>query len=157
MSKEWFEARKAQLLGASTSAQARVWICPLTNKKFSSENTYRAWTQSKKYRDLVKKSGGPAPEVIVRAAPAAERPQVPAAADGQARVRLLAPTLGPCWLLLSSAALACLVHAREICRSSPQADEDDDASGDWETASDEGSADAQWEEWDEKRCLFCSK
>ena len=51
MTKEWFEARKAQLAGASTSSDVgKVWIDPLTKKKFSTENTYLAHTRSKKYQ-----------------------------------------------------------------------------------------------------------
>ena len=91
VTKEWFEARKAQLAGASTSSDAgRVWIDPLTKKKFSTENTYLAHTRSKKYQvrqlgekdthpchahqlilhaadhqDMVKKSGSPMPAPIV--------------------------------------------------------------------------------------------
>ena len=52
VTKEWFEARKAQLAGATTSTDtgSKVWIDPLTKKKFSSENTYLAHTRSKKYQ-----------------------------------------------------------------------------------------------------------
>lgn len=68
VSKEWFETRKTQLVEASRAAasdERRVWVCPLSGKKFASEKTYNAWTNSKKYREFVKKSGGqkPAPEV----------------------------------------------------------------------------------------------
>ncbi len=38
---------------------------PLTKKKFSTENTYLAYVRSKKYQDLVRKSGQPAPEVVI--------------------------------------------------------------------------------------------
>ncbi len=70
VTKEWFEARKAQLstAAAGTSAAAplqRLWIDPLTKKKFSTENTYQAFVRSKKYLDLVRKSGQLAPEPVI--------------------------------------------------------------------------------------------
>ena len=61
----------------ATSQQLRpcrqVWYDSLTRKKFSSEAKYREATGSKKYQELVRRSGGPAPEPIVtlRKAPAA--------------------------------------------------------------------------------------
>ena len=44
---------------------AKIWVDPLTKKKFGSENTYKAFVNSKKYKDLVKQSGQQAPEPIV--------------------------------------------------------------------------------------------
>ena len=43
----------------------QVWYDPLTRKKFSSEAKYREATGSKKYRELVRRSGVPAPEPMV--------------------------------------------------------------------------------------------
>ena len=43
----------------------QVWYDPLTRKKFSSEAKYREATGSKKYQELVRRSGAPAPEPIV--------------------------------------------------------------------------------------------
>lgn len=67
VTKEWFEARRTQLAGASAAdaASGRVWVCPLTKKKFASENTYLAHTRSKKYQELVKKSERPMPAPII--------------------------------------------------------------------------------------------
>ena len=66
VTKEWFEARRAQLAGASTvEVDNKLWIDPLTRKKFMSENTYLAHTRSKKYLDIVKKSGAPMPAPII--------------------------------------------------------------------------------------------
>jgi hypothetical protein len=62
---EWFEARKVQLSQTSAEATTKVWIDPLTKKKFSSENTYQAHIKSKKYQELVRKSGQPAPAPVV--------------------------------------------------------------------------------------------
>ena len=42
-----------------------MWYDPLTRKKFSSEAKYREATGSRKYRDLVRRSGAPAPEPVV--------------------------------------------------------------------------------------------
>mmetsp|Transcript_7530 Transcript_7530/g.18216 ORF Transcript_7530/g.18216 Transcript_7530/m.18216 type:complete len:557 (-) Transcript_7530:688-2358(-) len=65
VTKEWFEARKAQL--ASMQAQGaqaavppgcvRLWVCPLTKKVFKTEHTYQAHTRSRKYQDVLKKAG----------------------------------------------------------------------------------------------------
>ncbi|GAX79479.1 hypothetical protein CEUSTIGMA_g6920.t1 [Chlamydomonas eustigma] len=66
VTKEWFETRKAQLASGSIAVNvAKVWIDPLTKKKFSNQNTYLAHIKSKKYQDLVKKSGQPPPGPII--------------------------------------------------------------------------------------------
>ena len=82
VTREWYDARaaalKASLTGAgggaggatSSSSRsalvgARTWLDPLTRKKFTSEATYRTFVSSNKYRELVKKSGLPAPEALV--------------------------------------------------------------------------------------------
>lgn len=67
VTKEWFEARKAQLASSATTVGPvqKVWVDPLTKKKFSSENTYQAHVRSKKYQDLVRKSGQPAPAPVI--------------------------------------------------------------------------------------------
>lgn len=56
VTREWFEARKAQLASAQAAGEAgavpaghvRVWIDPLTRKTFRSEQTYQAHVRSKK-------------------------------------------------------------------------------------------------------------
>ena len=72
VTKEWFDARKEQLSTTATSVGPvqKIWYDPLTKKKFSSENTYVAHVNSKKYKDLVKKNGqeAPAPVVTMRRA-----------------------------------------------------------------------------------------
>ncbi|XRB23769.1 pre-60S factor REI1 [Pseudoscourfieldia marina] len=50
---QWFDARRAQLARAQQVAQAQVFVCPLTKKRFQSEATYRAHTQTKKYKALL--------------------------------------------------------------------------------------------------------
>ncbi|PNH04777.1 Zinc finger protein [Tetrabaena socialis] len=95
VTKEWFEARKAQLssTAAGTTAAAGVqqtWIDPLTKKKFNTENTYLVFVRSKKYLELVRKSGQPAPEAVIVTRQAAEAPQ-------QAQQQE-----GGCWLARSS-------------------------------------------------------
>lgn len=86
VTREWYEARAAALkaslasgggggggaAGASASSSsavsagaARSWLDPLTRKKFTSEATYRTFVSSNKYRELVKRSGQPAPEAVV--------------------------------------------------------------------------------------------
>lgn len=69
VTREWFDARKAQLMVSSAASTAvpvtKVWVDPLTKKKFMSENTYNSFVTSKKYLDLVRKSGAPAPAALV--------------------------------------------------------------------------------------------
>jgi pre-60S factor REI1 len=65
VSREWFDARKAQLTSATTTPHQKIWYDPLTKRKFMSENTYRAHVNSKKYQDLVKQSGQPAPAPVI--------------------------------------------------------------------------------------------
>ncbi|KAK9821205.1 hypothetical protein WJX74_010152 [Apatococcus lobatus] len=66
VTREWFDARKDQLQGTASAAVQKTWFDPLTKKRFGSENTYLAHVNSKKYKDLVTKSGAPAPEPIVK-------------------------------------------------------------------------------------------
>lgn len=72
VTKEWFDARKEQLSTTATTVGPvqKFWYDPLTKKKFSSENTYVAHVNSKKYKDHVKKTGqeAPAPVVTMRRA-----------------------------------------------------------------------------------------
>ena len=73
VTREWFEARKAQLAQAQASSAAtaipqgytRVWFDPLTRKTFRSEQTYLAHTRSNKFQELVRKSGAPAPAPVI--------------------------------------------------------------------------------------------
>ena len=89
VTREWYESRKSQLLAASSAAAVqRVWFDPLTRKKFYSENTYLAYTRSKKYADLVRKTGAPAPTAVVTlrqvAGPAEDAAAAAAAAPSSA-------------------------------------------------------------------------
>ncbi|KAL3137679.1 hypothetical protein ABBQ38_004953 [Trebouxia sp. C0009 RCD-2024] len=74
VTKEWFDARREQLsITATVGPVQKFWYDPLTKKKFNSENTYVAHVNSKKYKDLVRKTGqeAPAPVVTMRRADAA--------------------------------------------------------------------------------------
>ncbi len=66
VTREWFDARKDQLQGTASAAPQKTWFDPLTKKRFGSENTYLAHVNSKRYKDLVSKSGAPAPEPVVK-------------------------------------------------------------------------------------------
>lgn len=73
VTKEWFDSRKELLSSTATVGPVqKIWYDPLTKKKFSSENTYEAHVNSKKYKDLLKKTGQevPAPVVSIRRADA---------------------------------------------------------------------------------------
>ena len=45
VTREWYEARKAQLLATSSTPVHKVWFDPLTKRKFYSENTYLAFAR----------------------------------------------------------------------------------------------------------------
>ncbi len=149
MTREWFEEKKTQLTLASSqasSSQTKVWIDTLSKKKFYSENTYFAYTRSKKYMDMVrKKLGGVAPEPLVRV-------------YGQDEV---APsTAGP--KTDGSFAMKKLSQGRMVYGEGDASDEEG-----WETASEEEEDDGEggtegedpsdpstWEKWDVCRSLF---
>lgn len=66
VTKEWFEARKEQLLATAAGAsKACIWVDPLTKKKFQSKQTYDTFVESRKYKELVRKSGNEAPAVKI--------------------------------------------------------------------------------------------
>lgn len=79
VTREWFEARKETLAASTGAPVSKFWTDPLTKKKFNSENTYKAFVNSNKYKELVKQSGKPAPQPAVtlrRAIPAGTLPHV---------------------------------------------------------------------------------
>lgn len=154
---EWFETRKAQLAsisGNTTSPGQNVWYDPLTQKKFSSENTYLAHVRSKKYQELVKKSGNPAPQPLVYLKKQDETAQPPAPAPAPQQVK--APDFH---VKRPSGPSKQEESAQEL--TEPQEDDSD-----WETVSSvSGNADAgeeaqkqkkeeDWEDWDVRRSLF---
>jgi len=149
---EWYEARRAQLTAASAGALQRVWFDPLTKKKFYSQNTYSAFTRSKKYQELVKNSGKSAPAAIVTIRRIGE-----AGADA-APVRPSPVPSAPAGFTVKPA-----VHnaARDAALKSSEdkdQEEDVDSGSEWETASEEememGTGSGEWEDWDVCRSLF---
>lgn len=138
VTKEWFEARKSQLSGAVTSMH-KVWFDPLSKKKFYSENTYMAFTRSKKYLDMVKKSGGEAPDPVVSIKKV----------DGGETVSKQGPRHGGATLKPISGSM--------VDRLMKEQEESGEESDEWETASEEDEEDpSTWEAWDVCRSLFDS-
>ncbi|PNW70351.1 hypothetical protein CHLRE_17g716400v5 [Chlamydomonas reinhardtii] len=170
VTKEWFEARKAQLSSTAASATAaapvqRVWVDPLTKKKFNTENTYQVFVGSKKYAELVRKSGQPAPEpvIVTRQPDGAPQPQE---ADGgsaagppvakPAGFKVVAPSGGlpgvadaemsDAGAASSSAAAAAHGKQQQQTKKGPwrqrkgEEEEEDDEDSGWETASDDEAA-----------------
>jgi pre-60S factor REI1 len=151
VTREWYDARRAQLSAANGAGPLqRVWTDPLTTKKFYSENTYETYVRSKKYTDLVKKSGQPAPAAIIsvrRLNEPAEQPQAPGKAGK------------PAGFVVKPAS-----HGGPAGLGAEDEDMEDGGEGsDWETASEEDEAAAgeggddaegEWEEWDVRRSLF---
>jgi pre-60S factor REI1 len=69
---EWFDARREQLKSLQAQAQShadKVFVCPITNKRFQSEATYYNHTRTKKFSVALKNSGltaAPSPKIIVK-------------------------------------------------------------------------------------------
>ncbi|CAL8468832.1 g8373 [Coccomyxa elongata] len=127
VTREWFDARKEKLASTTGTAVTKTWLDPLTKKKFSSENTYKAYVNSKKYKELVKQSGKPAPEAIVKLR-RAEAPVVSTSAPQQLQ------TKAPYTIKAANGAY-------DMMAASKKQKEDEDLDGydesGWETASDE--------------------
>lgn len=137
VTREFYEARRAQLSAASGAPTQKTWFDPLTRKKFFSENTYIAYTRSKKYQDAVKSTGQPAPPPVITLR------------------RLDHPTSTPPPPPPSTMAV-------DTPPTEPITNDDDAASSGWETASDNDNDDNKgpqesWEEWDVCRSLFDNK
>ena len=147
VSKEWFEARRAQLQNTTNQRPvSKTWVDPLTGKRFGSENTYQTFVNSKKYKNLVKKSGKPAPEAtIVEKEEDVEMNDHSKPTPGY---QLVAPGQGR-------------VLQRNVASAGGHgtaAEEEEDEESEWETASDEDemddSDDVEWIDWDECQSLF---
>uniref|UniRef100_A0A7S0UW75 ZN622/Rei1/Reh1 zinc finger C2H2-type domain-containing protein n=1 Tax=Polytomella parva TaxID=51329 RepID=A0A7S0UW75_9CHLO len=153
VTQEWFETRKAQLLAkpAQETVDEKVWLDPLTKRKFMTENTYSSFVRSKKYLELVKKSGKPAPEPIITEKPKGETVPVASApiSTGTSDVKIVPPSGG---LPMRMYKLAVGDEAAEedysgIRKNAPakkspvllvdENDEDDEDSSDWEVIDDE--------------------
>ena len=65
VTRDWFDARKDQLSSNAGARVEKTWTDPLTKKRFGSENTYQSFVGSRKYEDLVRKSGEQAPKAVV--------------------------------------------------------------------------------------------
>ncbi|GAB4817284.1 hypothetical protein N2152v2_004330 [Parachlorella kessleri] len=177
VTREWYEARKAQLLATASQPVQKVWFDPLSKKKFYSENTYLAFTRSKKYGDLLKRAGGvaPAPIVTLRkleaptqepaaAKPASKPTTVPSAAPAAPTAGAgAAPAVGKGFTVKpavkaagAAAAPADVGRVREVEQALDRAGggeqsgdgSAEDAGSDWETASEEEMQEG-YEKWEE--------
>ncbi|KAL6746598.1 hypothetical protein V8C86DRAFT_1839150 [Haematococcus lacustris] len=152
VTREWFEARKAQLASAQASTATatvppgcvRVWFDPLTRKTFRNEQTWQSHVRSNKYLELVRKSGEAAPEPVISirrvvdaeatqgsAASGISNKAAPTAAQQQQQ-QGSGYTLVPVSKSAGNAKVPAAVSSRDE-------DEEGDDSG-WETASNEDDA-----------------
>uniref|UniRef100_A0A061QV15 Pre-60S factor REI1 n=1 Tax=Tetraselmis sp. GSL018 TaxID=582737 RepID=A0A061QV15_9CHLO len=164
VTREWFEARKAQLAQSEKEredAAEQVWICPLTKKKFNSEQTYLAHLRSKKYRELLKRRGlDSAPEPIVQQGQRRQRQpndtndltQVPA--ERTPSMHKAGYNLKPA-VPTRNGHVAKDTTSRISGTAEPPADaEDAGSSSGWETASEEGEGPGSEIHWDPCQSLF---
>lgn len=117
----------------------KFWIDPLSKKKFLSENTYVAFTRSKKYQELVRQSGKPAPEPLVRIK-AVESEERAAVSSGVGYGATLKPVAGS-------------MVDRLMKNADAVKEEEEEEESEWETASDDEDP-SSWEKWDACRSLF---
>ena len=151
VTKEWFESKKAQLNLASSqasSSQTKVWIDTLSKKKFYSENTYLAYTRSKKYTDLVrKKCGGVAPEPLIKVYTQDEQN---ASAEGAVGTSHRGVSKSDASFEMKKLNKGKMVYDQDMGSESEASE--------WETASEdeeeEGQDPSTWEKWDVCRSLF---
>lgn len=146
VTKEWYDARKTQIEAASSRSLQKIWYDPLAKRKFSSENTYNAFIRSKKYTDMVKKSGKPAPEPVItlKQEDGPER-LVQHKAKKSTSLTESGATLKP----IAGSSMSQLVKEEGL-------EKEDEEMSDWETASEEDEEldPSQWEKWDVCRSLF---
>jgi len=146
VTKEWFESRKAQIEAASSASVQKVWFDPLAKRKFSSENTYLAFIKSKKYLNLVKKSGEPAPPPVIAIKKMDGNGTQKKGATNPSLTKVPA-TLKP----ISGSTMSKLLQ-----EDMEEDMEDVDEESEWETASeDENEVDpSEWEKWDLRISFF---
>jgi len=146
VTREWYDARKSQIEAASGKNLQKVWFDPLSKRRFSSENTYLAFTRSKKYQEMVRKSGSPAPEAVITI----RRDENNKAQDSVGRQQGVSTTSGAVMKPISGSSAARLLKNSEVSDSMEIEDDSE-----WETASEEEEEDtSSWEKWDICRSLF---
>lgn len=148
VTKEWYDARKSQIEAASSKNLQKVWLDPLSKRRFSSENTYLAFTRSKKYQEMVRKSGNPAPDPVI----SIRRDEDNKAQDTGGRQQGVS-TSGAVMKPISGSSAARLLNNSEVSNDMEMEDDSE-----WETASEEeeeGEEDtSSWDTWDVCRSLF---
>lgn len=147
VSKEWFEARRAQLQRSSEQRPLqRTWLDPLTCKKFGSENTYLSFVNSKKYKAMVKRSGKVAPQAIV-----VER------SEDEPEASTL-PKIGPTYHTVAPGQGRALQRGQLETHRREDDESREESESEWETDSEgdemDGEEDDKWIDWDVCQSLF---
>lgn len=148
VTKDWFDARKAQLSTAAAAPHTKVWYDPLTKKKFMTQQTYQAHVNSKKYQQLVRDSGEPAPAPIIMVRQLQQQPEVQDsnnAAGGSSSTTTGTAAAAPGGGAQKPAGFTVKAPARPsgsgaAANGAAEADEDGDESSGWETASESDAA-----------------
>ena len=158
VTREWYEARRAQLSAAASGPLQRIWFDPLTKKKFYSENTYEAFTRSKKYQELVKKSGKPAPAAVVTVRRLHTPPPISTASAASAAAAAESTKNNDQQAPTGYTIKPAVYRPSATATPEHEGEEEKEEGSDWETASEEEmegvDAKEQWEEWDVCRSLF---
>eukprot|EP01024_Parvocaulis_polyphysoides_P005698 TRINITY_DN11423_c0_g2_i1.p2 TRINITY_DN11423_c0_g2~~TRINITY_DN11423_c0_g2_i1.p2 ORF type:complete len:471 (-),score=101.47 TRINITY_DN11423_c0_g2_i1:775-2082(-) len=160
VTREWFEARKSQLeqLEAArgiAGSHKKIWVCPLTKKKFQSLNTYNTYRKSKKFQDLMKKQGiESVPEPIVKVLQLENQDE---GVKQKKNINKSGEVKGSGFAMKPVATGTANTDVEEEINEEQEEEEDVEEEG-WETASDEEEGDgmdaSNWEEWDVTLSLF---
>eukprot|EP01025_Chloroclados_australasicus_P038959 TRINITY_DN4020_c0_g1_i1.p1 TRINITY_DN4020_c0_g1~~TRINITY_DN4020_c0_g1_i1.p1 ORF type:complete len:432 (-),score=29.62 TRINITY_DN4020_c0_g1_i1:297-1592(-) len=163
VTRTWFDARKAQLeqlevARGTHGSSKRVWVCPLSQKKFMSSNTYYSYAKSRKFKELMKQEGVdeiPEPIIkIVQQQQSHDSVQKDRTVSNKSReVRGSGYVCKP--LYPSYRNTEDVATVQECQYNGEEFDQNDE---DWETASEEelnNVIDASnWEQWEVTRSLF---
>ena len=177
VTREWFELRQAQARAnearrdEEAAGGGRVYVCPLTKKKFGSEGTYAAHVKTKKFKALMKQAGlTECPEPIVRMRNSTSTAAAAGPDSGDARAQDSGRAER------HDAERKKDAHEEEM-EMEMEEDDDDEEEGDWESCSDEEEAERLMRdldegnsrdddddddddddfEWDCRRCFFSNR
>ena len=145
VTKEWFELHRDKLMSQANAQNRKeneqvTYYDPLSKKSFNSESKYKEYTNSNKYKKLVKGNGGIRPEPVVKT-----KTSQPSQQEGQTNENRTTTDE-----MVSDAQKESSTSGDEYEKMEANDHEDDMDSDSWETASE----DEEGEPWDVCTSLF---